>query len=185
MTFTYRRVIRRFSVKAVALGAAALSALMLSHSYGAQNSGGRDELELWDEIAYIRFQAARGHDLQADIRKEGVFKPQASYDTVTPGDELDLAGDEKYWASEDYQTATKHWEKAANVFRRTGELDKARNAMENADAAWDAAKRTLREGIDIHKMAREYYKTANNLEKQTAALGKVARNFERLMEMKR
>jgi len=57
--------------------------------------------------------------------------------------------------------------------------------MENADAAWEAARRTLREGIEIHKMAQEYYETANIVEKKTAVLGKMARNLERLIEMKR
>ena len=185
MSCNYHRARRRLPNKKVALATATLLALMLSHSYAAENSGGRDEAELWDEIAYVRFQVARGHDLQGDTRKEGAFKPRGPYDPATPGDELDRAGDEKYWASEDYQTATKHWEKSAKGFRTAGELDKARNAMENADAAWEAAKRTLREGIEIHKMAQEYYETANNLEKKTAVLGKVARNLERLIDMKR
>jgi hypothetical protein len=33
-------------------------------------------------------------------------------------------------------------------------------------------------------MAQEYYEATNNLEKKTAVLGKIARNLERLMEMK-
>jgi len=52
-------------------------------------------------------QVARGLDLQGDIRKDGAFKPRGQYD-VAPGDELNSAADEKYWATDDYQTATKH-----------------------------------------------------------------------------
>ncbi len=184
MTCNYHRARRRFANKIVRLAAATLLASALSHGYAADNSGARDEAELWEEIAYVRFQVAKGHDLQGDIRKEGAFNPRGPYD-VTPGDQLDMAGDEKYWAAEDYQTATKHWEKAAKGFRAAGELDNARNATEHADTAWEAARRTLREGIEIHKMAQEYYETANNLEKKTAVLGKVARNLERLIDMKR
>jgi hypothetical protein len=33
-------------------------------------------------------------------------------------------------------------------------------------------------------MAQEYYDAANNLEKKTAVLGKIARDLERLIEMK-
>jgi hypothetical protein len=158
----------------------------LVYSYGAEKLGihGNDEAELWAEIADIRFEAAKGHDLQSNIRKETALRARASYDPVTPGDELDIAGDEKYLASEDYQTATKHWEKAARGFRTLVELDKAKNAKENAAAAWEASKRTLREAIQIHRMAQDYYEATNNLEKKTAVLGKIARNLERLMEIK-
>jgi hypothetical protein len=155
-------------------------------SYGAEKLGmhGSEEADLWAEIADIRFEAAKGHDLQSNIRKETAFRARGSYDQVTPGDELETAGDEKYLASEDYQTATKHWEKAAKGFRTLVELDKARTAKENAATSWEAAKRALREAIQIHRMAQEYYEATNNLEKKTAVLGKVARNLERLMEMK-
>jgi tetratricopeptide (TPR) repeat protein len=171
--------------KIVSLVAAMSLFATLLPSYAAEKSGIRDdEADLWAEIAYVRFQAAKGYDLQSDIRKEAAFRPRAASDPITPGDELDFAGDEKYLASEDYQTATKHWEKAANAFRTAGELDKARNAKDNAAAAWEAARRTLREGIQIHRMAQEYYEAANNLERKTAVLGKIARDLERLLEMK-
>jgi tetratricopeptide (TPR) repeat protein len=158
----------------------------LLYSYGAEKLGmhGNEEADLWAEIADIRFEAAKGHDLQSNIRKETALRARGSYDPVTPGDELDMAGDEKYLASEDYQTATKHWEKAARGFRTLVELDKARTAKENAATAWEAARRTLREAIQIHRMAQDYYEATNNLEKKTAVLGKIARNLERLMEIK-
>ena len=160
-------------------------ASLLSYSDAAEKLGAGQEAELWEEIANVRFQAARGHDMQGETRKVRAFQAGGLGSPTTPGDELDIAGDEKYWASEDYQTATKHWEKAAKAFRAVGDLNRATSAMENADAAWEAARRTLREGIEIHKMAQEYYETANIVEKKTAVLGKMARNLERLIEMKR
>jgi tetratricopeptide (TPR) repeat protein len=158
----------------------------LCYTYGAEKLGmhGNDEADLWAEIADIRFEAAKGHDLQSNIRKDTALRVRASYDPVTPGDELDIAGDQKYLASEDYQTATKHWEKAAKGFKTLAELDKARYAKDNAAMAWEAARRTLREAIQIHRMAQDYYEATNNLEKKTVVLGKIARNLERLMEMK-
>ncbi|MGH7771266.1 MAG: hypothetical protein ACREQA_03435 [Candidatus Binatia bacterium] len=185
MTCTYRRATIRFPKKVLGLASAILLASTLLHSYAAEQSGGQDEAELWDKVAYVRLQVATGYDLQGDSRKEGAFRARGRDDLLTSGDELDIAGDEKYLASEAYQLATKHWEKAAKGFRAVDELDKARDAMGNADAAWEAARRTLREGIEIHKMAQEYYQTVNNLEKKTAVLGKVARNLELLIQMKR
>jgi hypothetical protein len=177
---------KKFPKKILSLaGAMFLLPLTLVYSYGAEKLGmGGNEAELWGEIADIRIEAAKGHDLQSNIRKEAAFRARGSYDPSTPGDELDIAGDEKYLASEDYQTATKHWEKAAKGFKTLVELSKARNAQENALDTWEAAKRTLREAIQIHRMAQEYYEATNNLEKKTAVLGKIARNLERLMEMK-
>ncbi len=177
---------KKFPKKILSLaGAMLLLPLTLVYSYSAEKLGmGGNEAELWGEIADIRIEAAKGHDLQSNIRKEAAFRARGSYDPSTPGDELDIAGDEKYLASEDYQTATKHWEKAAKGFKTLVELSKARNAQENALDAWEAAKRTLREAIQVHRMAQEYYEATNNLEKKTAVLGKMARNLERLMEMK-
>jgi hypothetical protein len=177
---------KKFPKKRLSLaGAMFLLPLTLVYSYGAEKLGmGGNEAELWGEIADIRIEAAKGHDLQSNIRKEAAFRARVSYDPSTPGDELDIAGDEKYLASEDYQTATKHWEKAAKGFKTLVELGKAKNAQENALDTWEAAKRTLREAIQIHRMAQEYYEDTNNLEKKTAVLGKIARNLERLMEMK-
>ena len=178
---------KSFSTKIILLVIAILlSPATLLHSYGGEKFGlSGDEAELWDEIADIRFQTAQGHDLQSSIRKDSAFRQRGTYETTSPGDELDLAGEEKYLASEDYQTATKHWEKAAKGFSKAFvESGKARNAKENAAAAWDAAKKSLRDAIQIHRMAQEYYETTRNLEKKTAVLGKIARNLERLIEMK-
>ena len=177
---------KKFPKKILSLLAATfLLPSTLLYGYGDEKLGlSRNEAELWGEIADIRFEAAKGHDLHSNIRKEAAFRARGAYDPITPGDELDIAGDEKYLASEDFQTATKHWEKAAKGFRTLVDLGKARTAKENAVESWEAAKRTLREAIQIHRMAQEYYETTNNLEKKTAVLGKLARNLERLMEMK-
>jgi hypothetical protein len=177
---------KKFPKKIISIAAAIfLFPSTLLYSYGAEKLGmGTNEADLWAEIADIRFESAKGHDLQSNMRKDAAFRARAAYDPVTPGDELDIAGDEKYLASEDYQTATKHWDKAAKGFRTLVELDKARNAKENAAIAWEAAKRSLGEAIQVHRMAQEYYEATNNLEKKTVVLGKIARNLERLMEMK-
>jgi tetratricopeptide (TPR) repeat protein len=186
MLITYKRATKKVSITIISL---AIAILLLpstaSHSYGADKlSASNEEAELWSEIADVRFQAARGHDLQSDIKKEAAFRPRGPNDPATPGDALDIAGDEKYLAAEDYQVATKHWEKAAKGFKTSVEPDKARSAKENAAAAWEAAKRSLREAVQIHRMAQDYYEATNDLEKKTAVLGKIARNLELLAEMK-
>jgi len=122
---------------------------------GAEKSANRQEAAQWDEVADIRFQSGRGHDVQGETRREDAFKQRGPDILTTPGDELDIAGEEKYLASEDYQTATKHWERAAKAFRAAGDVDKARDAMEHADAAWEASRRALREAIELHKAAQE------------------------------
>ena len=179
------RGIKRFLIIAFVAAAAASFALMLSHSLAAETLPAGDEAKRWDEIASVRFQAARGHDYQSDVRKEGALRPRGSYDTLTSGDELDIAADEKYLASQDYQAATKDWEKAAKSFRAAGDVINAKRTMDYADGAWEAARKSLREGIDIYKMAHGYYETANIIEKKPLVLGKLARNLERLMDMKR
>ena len=88
-------------------------------------------------------------------------------------------------ATEDYQAATKQWEKAAKIFRTAGDLINAKRTMDYADGAWEAARKSLREGVEIYKMAHRYYETANGFEKKPVVLGKVARNLERLIDMKR
>jgi tetratricopeptide (TPR) repeat protein len=187
MIITRKRARKKSWRTIISLGLAILLVpSMVLQGYGAEKLGvSGNEAELWGEIAEIRFQAARGHDLQSDIRKEAAFRARGSYDPITPGDELEIAGDEKYLASEDYQTATRHWEKAAKVFSKTlDEPGRARSAKENAAVAWEAAKRSLREAIQIHRMAQEYYEATNDLEKKTAVLGKIARNLERLIEIR-
>jgi hypothetical protein len=178
MIDTFRSAIKKFSRSVVALEAATLLMFTFSYSYSAEKVESQDEAQLWDEIANVRFQAARGHDFLGNSTREGALSG-----SVMPGDELDSAGDKKYLAFEDYQMATTHWEKAAKGFRTAGDMSKARNAMENADAACEAARASLRDGVEIYRIALQYYGTGN-LEKKTALLRKIARNLERLIEIK-
>jgi hypothetical protein len=178
MIHTFRSVVKKFSRNVVMLEAATLLMFTFSYSYSAEKVGSQDEAQLWDEIASVRFQAARGQDFLGNSTKEVALSG-----SVMSGDELDSAGDKKYLAFEDYQLATTHWEKAAKGFRTAGEMSKARNAMENADAAWEAARASLRDGTEIYRIALQYYGTAN-LEKKSALLRKIARNLERLIEIK-
>ena len=178
MIHTFRGVIKQFSRNVVMLEAATLLMFTFSYSYSAEKVGSQDEAQLWDEIANVHFQAARGQDFLGNSTKEVALSG-----SVMPGDELDSAGDKKYLAFEDYQMATTHWEKAAKGFRTAGDMSKARNAMENADAAWEAARASLRDGTEIYRIALQYYGTTN-LEKKSALLRKIARNLERLIEIK-
>jgi tetratricopeptide (TPR) repeat protein len=133
--------------------------------------------ERWAEIARIRLQTAREHERQGAFRVNDVNKFEI-------GDLLDFSGDERFLASQNYQMAIQHWEKAATAYRFAGDSDNAKIARENVDRASEAAKRTLREGIDLYMQAKEQYEATNNLDKKITALEKVARNLERLMEMK-
>src|SRR5919198_599038 len=178
MIHTFQGVVKQFSRNVVMLEAATLLMFTFSYSYSAEKVGSQDEAQLWDEIASVRFQAARGQDFLGNSTKEVALSG-----SVMPGDELDSAGDKKYLAFEDYQMATTHWEKAAKGFRTAGDMSKARNAMENADAAWEAARASLRDGTEIYRIALQYYGTTN-LEKKSALLRKIARNLERLIEIK-
>lgn len=161
---------------------AALVFLTLPTSYAADGLDPRQEAEQWEEVAKLRLQAARGHEVQAERKREGAFRLTDALSTA--GDALDSAGDGKYSASEDYQIASKHWEKAAKAFRAAGDPDKAKDALENAATAWDAARRALREGAELHRMAEDQFDSVNNLDKKIAALKKSARNIERLLEMR-
>ena len=122
-------------------------------------------------------QAARGHELQAERRRAEAFNPADNL--ATAGDALDLAGDERYSASEDYQIASKHWEKAARAFRAGGDPDKTKDAHENAATAQDAARRALREGTELYKMAEERFEDVNDLGKRINVIKKsyLARSF--------
>ena len=178
MIHTFRRAIKKFPRNVVALQAATLLMFTFSYSYSAEKIGIQDEAQLWDEIANVHFQAARGYDFLGNSTKEVALSG-----SVMSGDELDSAGDKKYLAFEDYQIAATDWEKAAKGFRAAGDMSKARNAMENADAAWDAVRASLRDGIEIYRIALQYYATAD-LEKKSVLLGKIARNLEHLVEIK-
>ena len=185
MISTCHGVQKRLTAKIVPLAAAILLLPMTAlYSYGAEPFPAKaDDAGVWAEIAYVRFQAAQGYDLQSDNRKQAAFGVRGPRDPAIPGDELDLAGDEKYLACEEYQRAAKHWEKAAQLYQSSVGSDKASGAKENAAAAWQAAKRTLLESTELYRMAEEYYEAANDLPKRTTVLGKIARNLERLMEI--
>lgn len=133
-------------------------------------------------MAKLRLQAARGHDLQAERRREEAFRLAGNFPSAAAA--LDSAGDEKYLASEDYERASKDWEKAAKAFKATGDADKTKDALENAAMAWEATRRALREGADLYKMAEEQFENVNDLDRKIQVIKKSARNIERLMEMK-
>ncbi len=184
-------LIRRISlkrsppIKTLAILTTITLALTFSQSSAAPEGAGPDPVDLRNEIAYIHFQVARGHDEQGDIRTERAYRERAANDSGTPGDDLDLAGDEKYSASQEYQIAMKQWQKAAKGLGSTTNLDKLRIMQESADAAWEATKRSLRQAIVIHRKAVEYFENGNDIERKTAVLAKLARNLERLADLKR
>lgn len=153
-------------------------------SYGFAGMSGQQEAEKWEEIAEIRLKAAKAHELQAESKREQAFTARGTSSSFTVGDVLDGAGDEKFLASEEYQKASKQWEKAAKAYRTMDESDKAKIAAENAGVAWEAAKRTLREGAEFYKMAEAQFDNVRDLDKQVKTLKKLARNIEKLMEMK-
>ncbi len=129
----------------------------------------------WEEIASLRFQAAFGHELRSE-QKEALG-------TETPGEALDGAGDEKVLASGGYKIASEHWKKAAEGYELRGELDHKKKAEYNADLAWEAAKRTLREAVGFHMRAAKQYENTNTLGRKISALEKVASDLEGLMKM--
>ncbi len=176
---------RSLPIKTLALLATIMLTLTFSQNCAAQKAGVPDEVDLRNEIANIHFQVARGHDEQGDIRQESGYRAKAETDSGTAGDELDLAGDEKYWASEGYQTAMKQWERAAKNFRTAGKLDKTKIMLDSADSAWEYTKRSLQEAIELHRKAQAYFQSVNNIERKTAVLAKLARNLERLVDLKR
>jgi hypothetical protein len=173
------------SVKTLAILTTITLAITFSQTSAAQEGAGPDPVDLRNEIAYTHFLVARGHDEQGDIRMERAYRERETNDSATPGDDLDLAGDEKYWASEEYQVAMKQWDKAAKGLGPTTDLDKLRLMRESADAAWEDSKRSLRQAIVIHRKALEYFQNVNDIEKKTAVLAKLARNLERLADLKR
>jgi tetratricopeptide (TPR) repeat protein len=174
----------KFPTRLAQLIIAALVLLISSASGAGEGLNSQQEAEKWEEIAIIRLEAARGHELQAESKREEAFRTSSLDGSGAAGDALDNAGDEKYLASDDYQKASRHWQKAAKAHRATGDPDKAKSAEKNANKTWEAAKRTLHEGADLYKMAEEQFENIRNLEKRIKALNKLARNIERLMEMR-
>lgn len=144
-----------------------------------------DELDLREEVADVHFQIAQGQDALGNIKKDQAFRANSGDPSMTPGDQLDAAGDLKFWAFEEYRTAMKQWEKIAQSVRPGGATDRAKVAMNNADIAWDACKRALNDAVEIHRQAQEYFEISNDLERKTAVLSKLARNLERLVDLKR
>lgn len=150
--------------------------------HAAQALSPLQQAEQWEEVAKLRLQAATGHELQATRRRDEAFR--LTDNLATAGDALESAGDEKYLAWEEYQRASKNWANAAKAFKATREQDKARDALENAELARDAARRMLREGAELYRLAEERFESINDLDKKIRVLGKSARNTELLMEMK-
>lgn len=157
----------------------------LRENFAAEKFVDGAELDLREEIASLHFQIGRGHDAVGSARKDAAFKERAPDAYVNPGDELDGAGDLKFWAFEEYQTAMKQWEKIAKSIEPGSEIISAQTAVANAAIAWDSCKRALDEAIDIHRRAQEYFESVNNLERKTAVLVKLARNLQRRLDLKR
>ena len=153
---------------------------VLSHSYAEESALG--SAEQWEDMALLRMETARGHELQAKGKNESAFKDGVgNYETI--GEVLTGAGDEKLFASEEYQKASEHWKKVVGAYKTVGEVQKAEAAQDKADSVWEAAKRTLRESVDLYKIAAAHYENGNNLAKNIEALKSVARNLESLVEM--
>lgn len=156
----------------------------VSATDAADKASARDESELREELAYLHFQIGRGHDSVANAKNSALLTNQAA-PTVNPGDELDSAGDLKFWAFEAYQRSTKEWDKSAKSFRPSDKNIRAQAALENGDIAWEAGKRALNDAIQFHRRAQEYFENVNNVERRTAVLSKLARNLQRLLDLKR
>ena len=133
--------------------------------------------EQWENIAKMRQQIARDHELVSGNIVNGTA-PNAP---VEAGDLLDLAGDETFLAAQNYQLASQQWDKAATGYTSAGASVEAKKARENANRATAAAKRALSDGVYLHTKAREQYKAINNLNKHIVASDKVARNLELLI----
>ncbi|MBI2539457.1 MAG: hypothetical protein HYW04_06645, partial [Deltaproteobacteria bacterium] len=80
--------------RSVTLLTMALLFSVLPQSYAAQRETSRQEAEQWDEVAKLRIQAARGHELQAERKREQAFGLAGNF--TAAGDALDIAGDEKF-----------------------------------------------------------------------------------------
>jgi hypothetical protein len=132
--------------------------------------------EQWEDIAKMRQQIARDHEIQSGNIVNGTAS-----NGLEAGDLLDLAGDETFLAAQNYQLASQQWDKAATGYTSAGASVEAKKARENADRATAAAKRALSDGVYFHTKAKEQYKAINNLNKQIVASEKVARNLELLI----
>ena len=156
-----------------------LPCLFTSDCLATQHLNSLEAAEQWEAIAKIRLQLADDHERMSENRATG--DGQNSLDT---GDLLNLAGDDKFLAAENYQSASRHWDKAATAYTSAGASESAKTARDKAKTAIALAKRALHDGVQSYIKAKEQYERTNVLDKKMAALDKIARNLERLMEMK-
>ena len=90
-----------------AIAIVALFSFLLCYSDAGEGSTALQEAEQWEEVAKIRSQAARGHELQAENKRQESFRTGSASGTTGIGDFLDAAADEKYLAADDYQKTSK------------------------------------------------------------------------------
>jgi hypothetical protein len=154
-------------------------AVFIGNCLAAQGLSSMQTAEYWEDIAKIRLQVAQDHEIQSGDIASGI-----SPNTLDAGDLLDLVGDERFLAAENYRMASQQWDKAAMAYASAGASVEAKKARENVKIAFAAAKRTLTDGVYFHMKAKEQYQATNNVIKKINALDKAARNLERLMEMK-
>jgi hypothetical protein len=155
------------------------SCVFTGYCLAAQSLSSMQTAEYWEDIATIRLQVAKDHEIQSGDIATGI-----SPNTLDVGDLLDLVGDERFLAAENYRMASQQWDKAAMAYISAGASVEAKKARENVKTAFAAAKRALSDGVYFHMKAKEQYQATNNLVKKMNALDKAARNLERLMEMK-
>lgn len=164
------------ALKLVAVVAAIfLSSVFTNECIAAPGLSSMQTAEQWEEIAKIRQQIARNHE----IHSGNIANGNAS-NSLDAGDLLDLAGDQRFLAAENYHKASQEWDKAATAYTSAGASREAKIARDNMKAVTAAAKRALSDGVYLHMKAKEQYEGTNNLIKQMNALEKAARNLERL-----
>jgi hypothetical protein len=157
----------------------------LPESFAAQTTAFSDKMDIRVEIAYLHFQIARGQDALGSARGDAAFIEGPPETYVSPGDELDAAADLKFSAFEEYKTAMKQWDAIAKSIGSGKAIINPQTAKANADVAWDSCQRALDEAIAFHRRAQEYFDSINNIERRTAVLGKLARNLQRRLDLKR
>jgi hypothetical protein len=171
-----RSVTKKHALQLVALVAAIfLSSVFTKECIAAPGLNSMQTAKQWEEIAEIRQQIARNHEIQSGIIVNG-----NGSNSLDAGDLLDLAGDHRFLAAENYHKASQEWDKAATAYTSAGASREAKIARDNMKAVTAAAKRALSDGVYLHMKAKEQYEGTNNLIKQMNALEKAARNLERL-----
>ena len=159
-------------------------ALFYALHQGYTEDGAQESPERWEEISLIRLQVAADLDLRAENKRTVAIKLSSTSYYEAAGDALDGAGDDKFSASENYQISNKYWPKEAEAYKTADEITRANKAQAYTDTTWESAKRSLREGAKLYRSAIELYETDNSQDKGIETLKKVARNLERLLEMK-